>query len=374
MLKIFLTGDNHIGLAFDRYHEIKDKLKQSRLESMERMIQYANENGCDLFVVAGDLFHRFSGISKKTVRKVTEILNLFDGTVLVLPGNHDYYSPDIRLWQDFEECMKDKVHIHLLTEFQKYEYEMGDGSIAAVYPAMCQSKHSHENNLQWMRGETMDPTKYNIGIAHGAIRGVTPDMKNEYFLMDEKELREIPVDVWLIGHTHVPYPENVPVDDLAEGFSIFNAGTHEQTDLSCRTEGNGFLICIDEKKKILAKRFVCGKIRYYDLKVKLEQKPVEQQLSACFEGIDRENAVVRLVLTGSINSEQYKERGEIYRKFEEQFLSMEIQDSELSEQISEEKLKDEFTEMSFPAKFLQGLKENTTELQMAYDLIRQIRE
>ncbi len=374
MLRIFLTGDNHIGLTYERYSNIKDKLKQSRLDSLERMIVYANENSCDLFVVAGDLFHRFSGISKKTVRTVTEILEKFEGMVLVLPGNHDYYSPDIRLWQDFEDCIQDKVHIHLLNEFRKYEFETGDGNVAAVYPAMCQSKHSKTNNLEWMRKEKMDSGKYNIGLAHGALQGITPDMKNEYFLMEEGELKEIPVDVWLIGHTHVPYPGELPVDEFAEGYSVFNAGTHEQTDLSCRTEGNGFFICIDGDKKILSKRFISGRIRYYDIRKTVSLEFLEKQLTGCLEGIDKENAIVRLTLTGSINSEEYAERGEIYHKLEKEFLSLEIQDSELSEQISEEKIKDEFAEMSFPAKFLQELKENSTELQMAYDLVRSIRK
>ena len=67
-------------------------------------------------------------------------------------------------------------------------------------------------------------------------------------------------------------------------------------------------------------------------------------------------------------------RGDIYDELEKEFLSLEIQDSELSERISEEKIKDEFAQMSFPAKFLMALSENSTELQMAYDLVKQIRE
>lgn len=374
MLKVFLTGDNHIGLTYERYSEIKDKLKQSRLESLGRMISYANENDCDFFVVAGDLFHRFSGISKKAIKEVTEILGGFEGTVLVLPGNHDYYSEDVKLWQDFMDCIQDKVHIHLLNEFRGYEFETADGSKAMVYPAMCQSKHSETNNLDWIRQENMDENVYNIGIAHGAIQGITPDMKNEYFLMEERELKEIPVDVWLIGHTHVPYPEGISTDEFVEGFRIFNAGTHEQTDLACRTEGNSFLICIDEEKRVQVKRFVSGGIRYYDKKIRIEDGVLKEQIDWNLEGIEKENSVVRLTLSGSICAEEYEQRGKIYHELEKEFLSMEIQDLELSECISEEKIKNEFAEVSFPAKFLMELTENSTELQMAYDLVKQMRK
>lgn len=373
MLKIFLTGDNHIGLTYDRYSEIKDELKQSRLDSLERMVTYANENSCEFFVVAGDLFHRFSGIPKGVIKTVADILGAFEGEVLVLPGNHDYYSGDAALWENFMDCIKDKLHVHLLNEFKKYEFETSDGKTAAVYPAMCQSKHSATNNLGWIREEKVDSQTYNIGIAHGAIQGITPDMKNEYFLMEERELKEIPMDVWLIGHTHVTWPEDISCDEFAEGYCIFNAGTHEQTDLSCRTEGNGFLIAFDEDKKVRAKRYVSGRIRYYDLEVEVKGDLLREELSKSLEGIERADSVVRITLKGSISAGEYEGRGDVYRELEEEFLNVEIRDSELCERITEKKIKDEFAEISFPAKFLLELTGDGMELQMAYDLIKAIR-
>lgn len=374
MLNIFLTGDNHIGLMFDRYDEIKDKLKQSRLDSLKKMVSYANENNCEFFVVAGDLFHRFSGIPKKTIRTVTEILSEFEGKVLVLPGNHDYYSGDVRLWEDFQDSIQDKLQIHILNEFRTYEFDTEDGNRAVIYPAMCQAKHSTTNNLGWIREKKMDPDVYKIGIAHGAIEGITPDMNNEYFLMQEQELNEIPVDVWLIGHTHITWPENISCEEYTEGYHIFNAGTHEQTDLSCRTEGNGFLIRLDEQKKVRAKRFVSGRIRYYDKKLKVNEGLLREQIAESLKGIVRKDSIVRMTLSGSCSKEDYEGRGELYREMEEEFLSFEIRDDELSERITIEKIENEFAEISFPAKFLLGLTEDSTELQMAYDLVREIRE
>ena len=51
------------------------------------------------------------------------------------------------------------------------------------------------------------------------------------------------------------------LDDLSEeekavfeeGYKIFNAGTHVQTDVSCNTEGQCFIIEISDKKEIHAK-------------------------------------------------------------------------------------------------------------------------
>ena len=91
MIKIFETGDNHFGLVFSRYEEIKERLTESRYDSLRKMVNFANGRGCDCFVVTGDLFDSVR-IQKKVVLQVAEILKDFEGEVLVLPGNHDYYD------------------------------------------------------------------------------------------------------------------------------------------------------------------------------------------------------------------------------------------------------------------------------------------
>ena len=64
----------------------------------------------------------------------------------------------------------------------------------------------------------------------------------------------------------------IPANDEKTGYTIFNSGTHEQLDLHNNTEGNAFVITLqnnDGIKKILAKRVVTGRIRYYDEKLLL---------------------------------------------------------------------------------------------------------
>ena len=55
MLRIFVTGDNHIGLKYAN-HEHSDVLVSSRISAFEKMVKTANEENCDLFVITGDLF------------------------------------------------------------------------------------------------------------------------------------------------------------------------------------------------------------------------------------------------------------------------------------------------------------------------------
>ncbi|MGI6453670.1 MAG: metallophosphoesterase [Syntrophomonadaceae bacterium] len=79
-IKIFHTADLHIGMKFNNYQEpIRTKLQQVRLEVLKKMLLKANEENCNLFVVAGDLFHNIKGINKKTIVQTAEYMEEFQG-------------------------------------------------------------------------------------------------------------------------------------------------------------------------------------------------------------------------------------------------------------------------------------------------------
>jgi len=73
------------------------------------MIDIANEKECDLFFIAGDLFDRVK-MKVKEISRAALILNDFEGTqVIVLPGNHDYYIHESKLWDEFTKHAGDGV-------------------------------------------------------------------------------------------------------------------------------------------------------------------------------------------------------------------------------------------------------------------------
>lgn len=380
MVKIFVTGDNHFGKKYDRYKDVKEKLVNSRFECFQDMVHKAEKEGCELFVITGDLFDNINTVKVSDVKKVVEMLSAFSGAVLVLPGNHDYYTGNERVWKDFEkELSSCEYNIVLLNEMKTYSFDTKEEKIQ-IYPAYCQAKHSVENNLGWIKEQKIDSNEViNIGVAHGAIKGVTPDIKKEYFLMDEKELAEIPVDVWLIGHTHIPYPEILQEDVDTFGYKIFNAGTHEQTDLHNRTEGNGFIITIEKQgntSRVAARKYISGKIRFYDLKIKVKpdsDTALEEALKETLVGIDK-NSVLRVNVEGTIRQSEYEEKERIYKEVLGEYLTYEKSDQELSEEITADKIREEFAETSFAAKFMEELVDSPVELQMVYELLKNCRE
>ena len=380
MTKIYVTGDNHIGKKYDRYPEAKEKLIQSRFDVLETMVQKAEDEGCQLFVVTGDLFDNINNVKVVDVKRVVDILASFAGSVIVLPGNHDYYTGEEKVWKDFESALLDKDHnITLIKEFKPYSFDMGDEKIV-IYPAFCQSKHSKENNLGWIAEADIEKEGViNIGIAHGAIQGVTPDIKEEYFLMTESELLSIPMDAWLIGHTHIPYPDILKEDSDTTGYRIFNAGTHEQTDLHNNTEGNGLIISIEKKgtaSEVFARKHVCGRIHFHDISITVKPDSDTALADAVTESIagKDKNSIIRLRVFGSVKKSEYENKESIYKKLLGDFLTYEKEDNELCEEITIDKIREEYAETSFAAQFMEELMDNPTELQMAYQVLQNCRE
>ena len=89
MIRIFLTGDNHIGLKYASHNEAA-ALCEKRISAFQSMVDCANEEDCALFVIAGDMFENTYSVSKRDIKALLDTLSRFNGTVVVLPGNHDY--------------------------------------------------------------------------------------------------------------------------------------------------------------------------------------------------------------------------------------------------------------------------------------------
>lgn len=377
MIKIFVTGDNHFGKKYDRYPEIRDRLVDNRFVCFEKMVEKAEQEGCGIFAVTGDLFDNCSSIRKSDVERVVRILAGFAGRVLVLPGNHDYYTGEEKVWKDFDDALRTcDNNIIRLDRFEPYPIEIAEETVV-IYPAFCRSKHSRENNLGWIKKmSVLKSGQINVGMAHGAIEGVTPDMQKEYFLMTEPELQAIPMDVWLVGHTHIPYPGGLSEDEEIGGYRIFNAGTHAQTDLHNNTRGYGFIISVDkqgDKAQVSAKKYQSGTIFFYDIAVRVssaEGDSLEALLQEKLDPLEAES-VVRLTVAGSVFSEEYSRRRELYKKYCDRFLSWELQDDELHEEITLDRVREEFAESSFAAKLMEALQGDQTELQMAYELLQE---
>ena len=373
MLRIFVTGDNHIGLKYAS-HEQAAILSSRRITAFEGMVESANQENCVLFVITGDMFENTYSVSKRDIKVLLDTLSKFRGTVIVLPGNHDYYDKDVKVWQYFRDVMTSYDNIMLLTEYRPYEIT-ANGEDVVLYPALCTSLHSApgQNNLGWIKNlDIANDGSYHIGIAHGAVEGETIDNEGHYFLMKRSELEDIPVDAWLIGHTHVPFPRNL-TEAFAVSDKIFNAGTHVQTDVSCNTEGQCFVIEINENKTVRSKKITSGNLRFYRKNINVAAGNMENIIIRELEDIT-DDSVVDIVLTGAVSAEEYEDRASIIENVLSRFVEGTYNDYSLSQLISKELIESEFPETSFSAGLLTSLLDEPKEAQLAYELLKSLKE
>lgn len=368
-LKIFHTADLHIGMKFNSYPDsIRDCLIEARFDVLDKMVQMANDQQCNLFVIAGDLFNSIN-ILKRDIDRVTKSLDEFNGEcILIMPGNHDYDNGMIDLWSRFKKNITDKIlYINEEKPFLLKQY----GLDVIAYPAPCHSKHSDVNNIGWIKdNEEFAPQLYHIGIAHGALEGISPDMENNYYFMSKKELEDIPVDVWLLGHTHVSYPEN----DIVNVWKIFNPGTPEPDGLDCSHEGHAWVITIDKDKSVKAQKVTTGIYRFYDEQFQINDDEELYKIKANILKDNPDKKVARITLKGRVSREAFNCRQELYNELYGKTAHTFIDDSELGIKVTKEIIDREFTSGSFPHRFLNELADDDEALQIAYELIQEVRE
>lgn len=370
IVKIFHTADLHLGMKFAGYLAIQNELINARYGVLERMVEMANKEECELFIVAGDLFDRVT-MKPAEIKKAVTILNKFDGDmVLVLPGNHDYYTSDSSLWKEFSKHAGDRVLV--LNELKVYDLREHNLDVA-IFPGACGSKYSEKNMLGWVEPEMLNGEGLiKIGVVHGSLEGVSPDFKQNYYPMSKRELESMGLELWLLGHTHLPWPEKI------EKYSrIFIPGTPEPDGFDCSHEGNAFIFTINSPSDIDIVKVSTGKYRFSIEKVLLHNRHSINQLKEKFTKEDYKNTVLRLILKGRLKKEDLLEVNEVIKSIEENVLHLQIIRDELNEEINLELINSEFTQDSFPHRLLLSLLDDEGDvsykaLQKAYDLIKGI--
>ncbi len=371
MLRIFHTADIHIGMRFSNYPDsVRQKLVAERFEVLDRMVSMANDEHCQLFVIAGDLFEKTAVLSGD-IDRVLRSMGKFDGDcIVILPGNHDYDNGESELWKKISEKRSDRMV--LLNEARPYPLQPF-GVDACIYPAPCDRKHSDKNNVGWIRNlNSMPEAKWKIGVAHGSLEGVSPDLDNRYYLMKQAELDSLNMDLWLLGHIHLPFPSQ----DMAGKGKLFISGTPEPDGMDCRHAGNAWIITLSDDGNVDGRMIETGKYRFYDETAVIRNEEDFRSLDKRYSGIIPERALVRLTLCGHLERSTFINRHELLKPLMDRFLYFTYADSSLMPRITHEEIQSQYTEGSLPSRFLQHLLETGDEMavQEAYELIQEVRE
>lgn len=361
-LSVLLTADLHLGMKFAHMAEVQAELVEARFQCLTRLVETANRRKAALLVVAGDLFDRVS-VTRRDIERAAALLEDFQGALCaVLPGNHDYLSPDDELWRRFSDAAGSVL---LLKEARPYPLSQY-GLDACLYPGPCTSKHSRSNAVAWIKGAEKPRAAHAIGVAHGSLEGISPDFKADYYPMKERELLETGMDVWLLGHTHVRHPAVPGASDR-----IFCAGTPEPDGFDCGHEGFAWLLALGDPGVCSAEAVSTGAFRFIREEAAIgAEEDLTRLVKRHAEG---KNRILRVSLSGRLPSDSFpaleKTRGALAAAVKH----LQWDPSGVREEISRETIDREYPTGSFPHRLLTGLadKGDTRGLEIAYDLLKE---
>jgi len=372
-IRIFHTADLHLGMRFAHGYppQVQEKLVIARYETLRRTVALANEHKCHIFLIAGDLFDNHQ-VSVKDVHTTAEMLNQFEGSlVAILPGNHDYIQPSSELWSRFQSkagpniLMLDKAIPH---DLRKYGFDI------VLYPAPCTSRISSENAIGWIRTFPKLPEiALHIGVSHGSIKGISPDFNDQYYPMTQEELQSLGLHLWLMGHTHVRYP------DVEEGSdkSILFPSTPEPDGFDRIHPGYAWIVDIDNDNKVKYHSIQTGKYRFFDWQMALSVENDLETVESQFKKLKSDISLVRLRLTGCLPGDCLEKLYALRETLENNVLLLRFDHSDLHQAVTDKDIDKEFTKDSFPHRLLKTLVEGNADpvvVQTAYDLIKEAKQ
>ena len=221
------TGDWHLAKSFGRFDaETAPLLRDARMRIVDRVGDLARRTGCDVVLVAGDVFDGLM-VADEVLRKLAARLEQFtDVAWHFLPGNHD---PAVAngVWQRFAK-FANSAHVVV-------HHEAGLHHIAAdvvLLTAPLRARAIAHDPTAWMAEHERAAGTIRVGLAHGAVQGfgsageasvliapdraVTADL--DYLALgDWHGVRQVGPRAWYAG---TPEPEQFPDNEPGYALSV----------------------------------------------------------------------------------------------------------------------------------------------------------
>jgi len=365
-LTIFAVSDLHLGMKFAGLPDVQAELAEARFACLERIVALANERRVDLLLVAGDLFHQVS-VAKRDVLRAAQLLRGFEGRLAaVLPGNHDHLSPgQDSLWPPFRDACGDRVLV--LDESRAYPLAHYDLDVC-LYPGPCRLKHSAENAIGWVKNAGREAgARHHVGVAHGSLAGVSPDLDGSYYPMREDELTASGLDLWVVGHTHLRYPERP-----GRASRVFLPGTPEPDGYDCAHAGGAWQLRLDEGT-VDAEPVETGAYRFVHETL---DAPTAETLAALVSrhgGAGAAREVLKVRLSGRRAPDEHAALADAERTIHARVLHLDWDDTGVRERIDRGAIDAAYPVGSFPHRLLSSLLDDPEALEIAHQALEEAR-
>ena len=185
-LRVLHSADWHLDAPFSSLpEENREQLRRAQEKLPERIGELCREKGCQLAVLAGDLF---DGIPRRqTVERLKRELSRWGVPVCVAPGNHDHLGPDSpwqEPWPENVHIFKEEMSYVDFPELDCRVYGAGYGCMDC--PALLEDFRA-EGESRWC-----------LGVLHGdPLNPASP-----YCPVTAAQVRESGLNYLALGHIH----------------------------------------------------------------------------------------------------------------------------------------------------------------------------
>lgn len=190
-MKFIHSADIHLDSPFTLASPAEARARRTELRAaFSSAVLFAKTEGCELFLIAGDLFDD-NFVTKDTVEHVYREIAGFPACQFVIaPGNHDYYYP-----KSPYALTSAPSNLHIFTASELSYIDLADTNVR-VYGYAFTADTMTDSPLAGF--EVHDRSKINILIAHGDVASSA----SLYCPLRESELEKSGFDYVALGHIH----------------------------------------------------------------------------------------------------------------------------------------------------------------------------
>jgi len=293
MVKILATADWQMDMAGGSLNASeRDYLSAARLETIEKILELAKEEGVDVILAAGDLFE-YPRPTPEVIDAVAKVLQRWkEIPIYAIPGNHDLYGSS-SVWNT--PVFRNIKHFHL--HHEQTQTEIAEGFTLHSIPVKSRYDIQPQDELL---ENVSDEDGVHIVMAHGH------DLAAGTFGIHEDGIK-LPIDsakvmrkgysLLILGHWH-------SWNEVQKNRVLY-PGTHEQTKFSESDAGYVAIIDVIEggsEPQITKKRV--GKIKWASEKFDCTGKELTNDLVE-YVRQQKENGIefLKLKLIGEVDVE-----------------------------------------------------------------------
>ncbi len=186
-MKILHTADWHLDAAFVGHSQENQELLRRELRKIpEKVARLAISEGCDLLLIAGDLFD--GPYTRESMTAVRSALERVQIPVIITPGNHDCLSPD----SPYEkEEWPGNVHIFKSPKIESITIPELD---CRIYGAGYQSMDCPGLLKDF---SAAGEERWHIGVLHGEVSA-----SSAYCPMTREQIKQSGLHYLALGHIH----------------------------------------------------------------------------------------------------------------------------------------------------------------------------